>query len=63
MERYPLFCPLVRATGDKPVDLSKKDQYCVVRLFSFSLTEQTIEQIVKLPVILCPCDATVMFVW
>ena len=43
------------------MDLSKKDQYCVVRLFF--LTEQTIEQIVKLPVILCTCDATVMFVW
>ena len=47
----------------QPVDLSKKDQYCVVRLFSFSLTEQTIERMVKLPVILCTCDATVMFVW
>ena len=48
----------------QPVDLSKKRPvYCVVRLFSFFLTEQTIEQIIKLPVILCICDATVMFVW
>ena len=64
MERSPFLLSLSEGSRRQPVGLSKKKRPVLRSSFFFIyLTEQTIEQIVKLPVILCTCDATVMFVW